>query len=97
MSAGESKKAILAALAANIGIAIAKFVGFVITRSGSMLADAGHSVADSGNQALLLVGGRRAQRAADLDRPFGYTRESYFSAVPAARCAFLEPDLRRID
>jgi cation diffusion facilitator family transporter len=88
MSAGESKSAILAALVANIGIAIAKFVGFAITRSGSMLAEAGHSLADSGNQALLLLGGRRAQRAADLERPFGYTREAYFSAFLVAVILF---------
>jgi cation diffusion facilitator family transporter len=84
----ESKGAILAALGANIGIAIAKFVGFVITRSGSLLAEAGHSVADSGNQALLLFGGRRAKREADSDHPFGYTRERYFSAFLVAVILF---------
>lgn len=88
MSAGDSKKAIVAALGANIGIALAKFVGFAITRSGSMLAEAGHSVADSSNQALLLFGGRRAQRQADLDRPFGYTRERYFWAFLVAVILF---------
>ena len=88
MSAGESKRAIVAALTANIGIAVAKFFGFVITRSGSMLAEAAHSMADSGNQALLLVGGRRASRAADPDRPFGYTRERYFFAFLVAVILF---------
>jgi cation diffusion facilitator family transporter len=78
MSQGESRGAVLAALAANLGIAVAKFVGFAITASGSLLAEAGHSLADSGNQALLLLGDRRASRAADADRPFGYTRERYF-------------------
>lgn len=88
MSSGESTKAIVAALAANIGISVAKFVGFVVTRSGSMLAEAGHSLADSGNQALLLFGGRRAVRAADEERPFGYTRERYFSAFLVAVILF---------
>ncbi|HJR19334.1 MAG TPA: cation diffusion facilitator family transporter [Actinomycetota bacterium] len=88
MSTGESKKAIIAALAANMGIAVAKFFGFVITRSGSMLAEAAHSVADSGNQALLLLGGRRAARRADIDRPFGYERERYFFAFLVAVILF---------
>lgn len=78
MSAGESRAAVLAALVANMGIAVAKFVGFAITASGSLLAEAGHSLADSGNQALLLLGARQARRAADSERPFGYTRERYF-------------------
>ena len=84
----ESRGAILAALAANVGIAVAKFVGFIVTRSGSMLAEAGHSVADSGNQALLLFGGRRARREADPEHPFGYTRERYFSAFLVAVILF---------
>ncbi|MGH2783758.1 MAG: cation diffusion facilitator family transporter [Actinomycetota bacterium] len=88
MSTGESKKAIVAALAANIGIAVAKFVGFAVTRSGSMLAEAAHSMADSGNQALLLLGGRRAARRADIDRPFGYERERYFFAFLVAVILF---------
>ena len=88
MSASESKTAIAAALLANVGIAIAKFVGFLITRSGSMLAEAGHSVADSGNQALLLFGGRRAQRIATPEHPFGYKREHYFSAFLVAVILF---------
>ena len=58
-----SRKAVIAALFANLGIAIAKFVGFVITSSAGLLAEAVHSVADTGNQALLLLGGKRAQRA----------------------------------
>ena len=88
MSVEGSTKAVLAALAANTGIAIAKFVGFAITRSGSMLAEAAHSVADSGNQALLLVGGRRARRKADDERPFGYERERYFFAFLVAVILF---------
>lgn len=80
MSAGESRAAVLAALVANLGIAIAKFVGFAITRSGAMMAEAVHSVADSGNQALLLLGQGRAKRKADPERPFGSAREGFFFA-----------------
>ena len=57
-----SRKAILAAFFANLGIAIAKFVGFLITSSAGLLAEAVHSLADTGNQALLLLGGKRAER-----------------------------------
>ncbi|MGW0432926.1 cation diffusion facilitator family transporter [Micromonospora sp. NPDC003197] len=80
MSAGGGTKAIVAALAANLGIAVTKFVAFALTASSSMLAEAIHSVADSGNQALLLVGGRRARRAATPQHPFGYGRERYIYA-----------------
>jgi cation diffusion facilitator family transporter len=76
--AGGSKKAIVAALFANAGIAVSKFVGFVITGSASMLAEGVHSCADTGNQALLLLGGRRAKRAPTAEHPFGYGRERYF-------------------
>ena len=62
MSAGGGTRAIIAALAANIGIAVTKFIAWLLTGSSSMLAESIHSVADSGNQALLLVGGKRAQR-----------------------------------
>ena len=65
-----SKKAIVAALVANFGIAIAKSVGFVLTRSAGMLAEAGHSLADTSNQALLLLGGRRAARRRSRRRRF---------------------------
>lgn len=71
-------KAILAALFANLGIAIAKFVGFALTRSSSMLAESVHSVADSANQGLLLLGGKRAKKLATPEHPFGYGRERYF-------------------
>ena len=81
MSAGgESTRAIVAALAANLGIALTKFVAFVLTGSSSMLAEASHSVADSGNQGLLLVGGKRARRDATPAHPFGYGRERYLYA-----------------
>jgi cation diffusion facilitator family transporter len=73
-------KAILAALTANLGIAIAKFIAFLVTGASSMLAESIHSVADSGNQVLLLVGGRRARRAATPEHPFGYGRDRYIYA-----------------
>jgi cation diffusion facilitator family transporter len=80
MSAGGGTKAIVAALAANLGIASTKFLAFLLTRSSSMLAESIHSFADSGNQALLLVGGKRAQRAATPKHPFGFGRERYVYA-----------------
>lgn len=83
-----SRRAILAAFAANFGIAVAKFVGFIITGSASLLAEAGHSLADTGNQLLLLLGGRRAGRQADTAHPFGYGRERYFWAFVVALVLF---------
>ncbi|MFI7588390.1 cation diffusion facilitator family transporter [Spongisporangium articulatum] len=80
MSAEGGTKAILAALGANLGIAATKFVAFGFTRSSSMLAEGIHSVADSGNQVLLLVGGKRAQRAATEEHPFGFGRSRYLYA-----------------
>ncbi|HSJ45532.1 MAG TPA: cation diffusion facilitator family transporter [Euzebyales bacterium] len=80
MAAGGSTRAIIAALLANLGIATAKFVGFLLTRASSMLAESIHSLADSGNQGLLLLGGRRAQRQPTARHPFGYGRERYFWA-----------------
>jgi cation diffusion facilitator family transporter len=77
MASGGGTKAIVAALSANLGIAVTKFVAFLLTRSSSMLAESIHSLADSGNQVLLLVGGKRAQRAATPEHPFGYGRERY--------------------
>ncbi len=68
----------MAALFANLAIAIAKFVGFAVTRSASMLAEGVHSCADTGNQALLLLGGRLAKRDPTPRHPFGYGRERYF-------------------
>ena len=73
---------------ANLGIAIAKFVGFALTRSGSMLAEGMHSVADTGNQALLLLGGRRAKKPATPTHPFGYGRERYFWSFVVALILF---------
>lgn len=80
MAHGGGNKAIVAALAANLGIAVTKFVAFLLTRSSSMLAESVHSVADSGNQLLLLIGGHRARRGADEEHPFGYGRVRYLYA-----------------
>jgi cation diffusion facilitator family transporter len=80
MSASGGTRAIVAALLANIGIAVTKFVAWGLTGSSSMLAESIHSVADSGNQLLLLFGGRRAQRQATPQHPFGYGRERYIYA-----------------
>ena len=80
MSTSGGSKAIIAAFLANMGIAIAKFAAWAISGSASMLAEAVHSVADSGNQLLLLLGGRRARRVADREHPFGYGRERYVYA-----------------
>ncbi|GLZ57568.1 cation diffusion facilitator family transporter [Micromonospora sp. NBRC 107095] len=80
MSANGGTKAIVAALLANVGIAVTKFIAFLLSGSSSMLAEAVHSVADSGNQGLLLLGGKRAKRAATPEHPFGYGRERYIYA-----------------
>jgi cation diffusion facilitator family transporter len=80
MSASGGTRAIVAALLANLGIAVTKFVAWALTFSSSMLAEAIHSVADSGNQLLLLIGGRRASRGATPQHPFGYGRERYIYA-----------------
>jgi cation diffusion facilitator family transporter len=72
-----STKAVVTAMFANLGIAVTKFVAFLLTASSSMLAEAVHSVADTSNQALLLLGGKRAKRAATPEHPFGYGRERY--------------------
>lgn len=77
MSAEGGTKAVVAALGANLGIAATKFVAFLLTRSSSMLAETVHSLADSGNQLLLLFGGKRARRGATAQHPFGYGRERY--------------------
>ncbi|MEV0663154.1 cation diffusion facilitator family transporter [Actinomadura luteofluorescens] len=88
MSAEGSTKAVITALVANLGIAVTKFVAFALTGSSSMLAEAIHSVADSSNQALLLVGGKRAERDATEEHPFGYGRERYIYAFLVAIVLF---------
>ena len=80
MSAAGGTRAIIAALAANLGIAFTKFIAFLLTGSSSMLAESIHSVADSGNQGLLLIGGKRARREATAEHPFGFGRERYVYA-----------------
>lgn len=88
MSASGGTRAVLAALVANAGIAVAKFVGFALTRSSAMLAEAIHSVADMSNQALLLLGGRRSRRAPTETHPFGHGRERYFWSFVVALVLF---------
>jgi cation diffusion facilitator family transporter len=83
-----SRKAIAAAFLANLGIAIAKFAGFFVTGAASLLAEAIHSVADTGNQALLFLGGHRARRRPTPEHPFGYGRERYFWAFIVALMLF---------
>lgn len=83
-----SRKAIIAAFFANLGIAIAKFVGFLLTGSAGLLAESGHSVADTGNQGLLMLGGRRGKRPADRVHPFGYGPERYFWSFVVALVLF---------
>ncbi|WP_375483882.1 cation diffusion facilitator family transporter [uncultured Jatrophihabitans sp.] len=88
MSTGGGSKAIVAALSANLGIALIKFIAFAVTGSSSMLAEGVHSVVDSGNQGLLLRGGAKARQAADKDHPFGYGRERFVYAFLVALMLF---------
>src|SRR5262250_2427938 len=88
MSERESPRAVLAALGANLGIAVTKFAAFAITGSASMLAESVHSVADSGNQVLLLIGRTRAARAETEEHPFGFGPERYFYAFVVAVVLF---------
>ncbi len=88
MSTSGSNKAIVAALSANLGIAVTKFVAFSLTGSSAMLAESVHSLADSGNQLLLILGGRRSRREADEEHPFGYGRARYLSAFLVAIVLF---------
>jgi cation diffusion facilitator family transporter len=88
MSAAGGTRAVVMALAANLGIAATKFVAFAFTGSSSMLAEAVHSVADTGNQGLLLLGGRRARKQRDREHPFGYGSERYFYAFVVSLVLF---------
>lgn len=88
MSSSGSTKAIIAALAANAGIAVAKFTGYVITGSAAMLAEAVHSVVDTSNQTLLLFGQRAATKAPDALHPFGHGRSRYFWSFVVALVLF---------
>ena len=83
-----SRKAIFAAFFANLGIAISKFIGFLITGSASLLAETIHSAADTGNQLLLFFGGQRARKSATPEHPFGYGRERYFWSFAVALVLF---------
>ncbi|WP_216209430.1 cation diffusion facilitator family transporter [Amycolatopsis aidingensis] len=88
MAASGGTKAIVAALLANAGIAIAKFAGFLITGSSSMLAESVHSVADTSNQGLLLLGQKTSRRRATKEHPFGYGRDRYFYSFIVALMLF---------
>lgn len=83
-----SRKAIIAAFFANLGIAVSKLVGFLITGSAGLLAEAGHSLADTGNQALLMLGGKRAAQEPNERHQFGYGNERYFWAFVVALVLF---------
>ena len=85
---GHGTRAVVAALLANLGIAFAKLVAFAFTSSSSMLAEGVHSLADSGNQGLLLFGGRQARRPPDAAHPFGHGRIRYFYAFVVALVLF---------
>ena len=80
MAATGGTRTIVTALIANFSISIAKFFGFVITSSSAMLAEAVHSLADTSNQALLLLGKKRSKKSPSAERPFGFGRERFFWA-----------------
>jgi cation diffusion facilitator family transporter len=84
----DSKRAIVAAFLADLGIAVLKFVAYAITHSSSMLSESIHSLADTGNQGLLLLGRARARRPADEQHPFGYGSVRYFYAFIVAFVLF---------
>jgi cation diffusion facilitator family transporter len=88
MSAEGTRRAIVAALLANLGIAISKFFAFAVTGSASMLAESIHSIADTGNQGLLFLGGRRSRKAPTEEHPFGFGTERYFWAFIVALVLF---------
>ncbi|PIJ25639.1 cation transporter, partial [Leucobacter sp. OLES1] len=88
MSATGGNKAIIAAFLANLGIAVTKFIAWAFSGSSSMLAEGVHSLADSGNQLLLLLGGRRAKQRPDKEHPFGYGRVRFVYAFVVAIVLF---------
>lgn len=88
MSAPNGMKAILAAAAANLGIAIAKLLAWILTGSSSMLAESIHSLADTSNQGLLIIGSKRSKRAPDSQHQFGYGRWRYLAAFIVAIMLF---------
>ena len=88
MSAEGTRRAIVAAFLANLGIALSKFFAFLITGSASMLAESIHSVADTGNQGLLFLGGKRSRKAPTAEHPFGFGTERYFWAFIVALVLF---------
>jgi cation diffusion facilitator family transporter len=83
-----TRRAIVAAFLANLGIALSKFLAFAVTGSASMLAESIHSVADTGNQGLLFLGGRRSRREPTDEHPFGFGTERYFWAFVVALVLF---------
>jgi cation diffusion facilitator family transporter len=88
MAADGGTRAVIAALLANTGIALTKFIAFALTGVSSMLAEAIHSVADAGNQGLLLLGGRQSRKEATAEHPFGYGRERYIYSFIVAIVLF---------
>lgn len=84
----DSQRAVLAALLANLGIAVAKLVAFAVTGAAALLAESAHSIADAGNEALLALGSRRARKAPTAQHPFGFGRERYFWAFVVALVLF---------
>ena len=89
MSTEGGTRAVIAAMIANGGIAVSKFVAWAVTGSSSMLSEAIHSLADTANQGLLLLGGARARRAPDAEHQFGYGRSRYVYAFIVAIVLFL--------